>query len=185
MAWRPYPSVRQSRGARRRSWMNRLRPMDRAVLALHIWLRTTEITSSSKIGDLGTASASACDYPRVGIARSEKIFHSWPVRIGGIAIRCEQVDAEFIPGTGRVGCTHACDALWKTVFDCAGPWLIRKSIAQDTSLIGRDYLIEHTSPASFAGDQGHGEIHQVEKRDEDAEDDIYPRLAHDLRACRR
>src|SRR5713226_9016008 len=86
-------------------------------------------------------------------------------------------------GTGRVGCTHTFDVLWKTVFDCTGSWLIRELIAEDTSLIGRDYLIEHASPANFAGDQGHGEIHQVEKRDEDAEDDIDPRLAHDLRAC--
>jgi hypothetical protein len=56
--------------------MNRLRPIHQTVLALHIWLRTTEITSPLKMGDLGTAPTSASDYPRVGIARSEKIFHS-------------------------------------------------------------------------------------------------------------
>jgi hypothetical protein len=55
--------------------MNRLRPTDRTVLALHILLRTKELTSSSKIGDLDTPAAPASDYPRVGIAQSGKIFH--------------------------------------------------------------------------------------------------------------
>jgi hypothetical protein len=96
--------------------MNRLRPIHQTVLALHIWLRTTEITSPSKIGDLGTASTSSSDYPRVGIARSEKIFHSWPARIGGIAARRKQVRAEFTLGTGRIGCTHltSCGKLYST-----------------------------------------------------------------------
>jgi hypothetical protein len=67
--------------------MNRLRPIHQTVLALQIWLRTTEITSPLKIGDLGTTPTSASDYPRVGIARSEKIFHSRAARIGGIATR--------------------------------------------------------------------------------------------------
>jgi hypothetical protein len=110
------------------------------------------------------------------------VLTSWN---GGIVLRFRLVDAEFTTRPGRLEAgTHvtSCGKLYST---CPESWLIRKLIAEDTSLRGRDHFIVNASPASFARDQGHGKIHKVEKRDENAEDDVDPRLAHDLRArCR-
>lgn len=94
----------------------------------------------------------------VGIARSGKIFHS-----------CHSPVPRHLAACGKL---HSCDEGFRPTWE---------SIAQDTGLVGRDDLIENASPASFAGNQGRRKIRQVQERDEGAEDNINPRLPHDLR----
>jgi hypothetical protein len=59
-------------------------------------LRTKEISSSSEIGDLAEASPASSDYSRVGIARSGKIFHSWPPETDEVVDLSKQVDAKVV-----------------------------------------------------------------------------------------
>jgi hypothetical protein len=59
------------------------------------------------------------------------------------------------------------DRLWKIITRPGRIGLTHELIVQDSSLRGGDYLIHNAAPANLAGNQGHGEIHDVKKRNED------------------
>jgi hypothetical protein len=59
------------------------------------------------------------------------------------------------------------DRLWKILARPGRIGVTHESIVQDSSLRGGDYLIHNAAPANPAGNQGHGEIHDVKKRNED------------------
>jgi len=83
-----------------------------------------------------------------------------------------------------LGPVWASDELRKIIAMPGRSGLTHELIVQDSSLRGGDHLIHNAAPANLAGNQGHGEIHDVEKRDEDPKEDIDPGLPHDLRPCR-
>lgn len=54
--------------------------------------------------------------------------------------------------------------------------------SNDAGLLGRDELVLNTAPANATADQRGKEVHQVQKRNSDCDNDVNPGLRHDLAA---